>query len=190
MKKFYILFLLCLFLGSKCDSNDNSIVTSEEQSKSNYVLPYPIGKSYFCSLAWNAYSHTNDFKYAVDFAMSVGTTITAAREGTVQAVENRYYDDDSVEGHENYVIIDHGDNTFGRYAHLTHDGASVKRGDKVKKWDVLGQSGNSGSSGAPHLHFDVTINGSVKGSQTIKVLFSNTIAHPNGCLPGAIYPAL
>jgi hypothetical protein len=52
----------------------------------------------------------------------------------------------------NHVVIDHGDGLYGFYAHLKPGTVSFKVGDQVRSGDQLGQLGNSGGSGAPHLH--------------------------------------
>ncbi len=125
---------------------------------SKYVLPYPVGKTYKvdlsnCSSSYHAAGNADQFAY--DFNMAIGTLITASREGTVVAVvENG----DDYTGTNNYVSVDHGDNTFATYMHLTKDGAAVKLGDSVKKGDTIGYSGATGLAGYPHLHLVVTKN--------------------------------
>lgn len=56
----------------------------------------------------------------------------------------------------NYVIIGHEDGNYTVYGHL-EKGLSVKRGDYVKKGDVLGRMGNSGYSNGQHLHFEFRV---------------------------------
>ena len=58
----------------------------------------------------------------------------------------------------NYIIINHGGGYTTLYAHLSR--RSVAKGDKVKQGDVIGQSGNTGYSTAPHLHFEINKDGS------------------------------
>lgn len=56
----------------------------------------------------------------------------------------------------NHVTLDLGGGRFAFYEHLKHGSISVKRGDRVKSGQVIGQLGNSGSSSSgPHLHFHV-----------------------------------
>ena len=55
----------------------------------------------------------------------------------------------------NYVILDLGDHHFAFYAHLQPGSLRVKKGDRVKRGQVLGLVGNSGNSTEPHLHFHV-----------------------------------
>ncbi|MBA4318759.1 MAG: M23 family peptidase [Flavobacterium sp.] len=186
MKRLILIISVLLTIGICCTNS----VMSENQEKSDYVLPFPIGQSYICMTTWNTPpSHIGEFKYGVDFAMTIGTQITAAREGTVVYKQERYTDDDNVPGHENYVIVDHLDSTFARYVHITQNGARVNIGQQVKKGDLIALSGNSGSSGPPHLHFDVTKGSSIPGTQTIQVWFKNTKPHPSGLVLLEVYKA-
>jgi murein DD-endopeptidase MepM/ murein hydrolase activator NlpD len=55
----------------------------------------------------------------------------------------------------NHVIIDMGNGTFALYAHLKKGSVIPRRGEFVRCGQRLGFVGNSGSSGAPHLHFEI-----------------------------------
>jgi murein DD-endopeptidase MepM/ murein hydrolase activator NlpD len=179
--------LWVLFLSCKQQSPENDGTLSVE---AKYVLPYPIGREYTCSLGFNnQYSHNGTFRYAVDFVMPIGTLITAARSGHVVYILESYSDDDHTAGHENVVIVMHEDSTYARYVHLTTNGALVTRGQTVIPGDTIGSSGNSGSSGAPHLHFDVTNANTGRSDQTIPFDFKNTIPHPIGLKVGVSYKA-
>ena len=52
----------------------------------------------------------------------------------------------------------HSDGTFADYSHLKHQGAMVKKGDYIKKDQLIGYSGSTGFASGPHLHFAVFIN--------------------------------
>jgi len=90
-----------------------------------------------------------------------GQNVRAARDGTVYVLvesetKNSYGSTDLCkDGVGNYLVIDHGDGTFGTYWHLSHKGVKVNVGDNVKRGDVIAISGNTGTSSTPHLHFDV-----------------------------------
>lgn len=56
----------------------------------------------------------------------------------------------------NHVILDLGDGRFAFFAHLKPGTVRVKKGDRVKRGDLLGNVGNSGNSMGPHLHFHVS----------------------------------
>lgn len=69
----------------------------------------------------------------------------------------------------NHVVLDIGNGLFAFYAHLQQGGfgVRVKRGDRVKRGQLIGKLGNSGNSSAPHLHFHVMDGPSVLGSNGV-----------------------
>ena len=184
--KAIIIFLVVYLLILSCDNN-----LSETEIEAKYVLPYPVGKAYTCTQGFNtSFSHYGTFSYSVDFGMSIGTTVTAARKGRVVYIVENNSDNDQTPGHENIVIVMHEDSTYARYAHLTTNGALVAINQLLMPGDTLGLSGNSGSSGAPHLHFDVTGTFTGRSDQTIPFDFKNTSPHPLGLERGVVYEAL
>lgn len=56
----------------------------------------------------------------------------------------------------NHVILDLGGGRFGFYAHLQPGSMQVRKGDHVKRGQLLAKVGNSGNTSAPHLHFHIT----------------------------------
>jgi hypothetical protein len=58
----------------------------------------------------------------------------------------------------NYIIMDHGNGEYSVFDHLKKGSLRVKRGDKVKRGDVIAQVGQSGLSTEPHLHYEVVSN--------------------------------
>jgi len=189
MKTAMAFIVMCLIFFS-CNgdiSNDGKSVLTDQK----YVLPYPIGKSYTCTQGFNmSPSHTGTFKYSVDFGMSIGTLVTAARSGRVIHILESYSDDDQIGGHENVVIIMHEDTTYARYVHLTRNGALVQINQMVVPGDTVGLSGSSGTNGGSHLHFDVTNTFGGRSDQTISFDFKNTKSHPIGFERGVSYEAL
>lgn len=166
--------------------------TYPDPPTSPYALPYPVGTAYRVTLANCAKSsHGRDSpdRFAYDFDLPIGAIITATRGGRVVFVEDRYEDGDVGLEKTNYIAIHHGDSTFARYAHLTHKGSFVNVGDKVKRGQPIGRSGNTGLSGFPHLHFDVTTGCYAFLCETIPVTFRNTTSSPNGLLQGETYRA-
>jgi murein DD-endopeptidase MepM/ murein hydrolase activator NlpD len=61
-------------------------------------------------------------------------------------------------GRANIIRILHNDGTMALYAHLKPEGVLVRVGQRVRKADVIGLSGNTGFSAGPHLHFVVQAN--------------------------------
>ncbi len=57
----------------------------------------------------------------------------------------------------NYIVVNHGFGYSSLYAHL--DSFNVKAGQKVRRGDIIGFVGNTGMSVAPHLHYEIKLNG-------------------------------
>ncbi|MBQ8855856.1 MAG: M23 family metallopeptidase [Bacteroidales bacterium] len=88
----------------------------------------------------------------VDFAMKPGNPIYSTGDGVVESVKFEFF------GYGNQVVIDHGFGYKTRYAHMRNIG--VVEGMKVKRGECIGESGNSGKSTGPHLHYEVIYKGS------------------------------
>ncbi len=71
----------------------------------------------------------------------------------------------------NYVVLQVGPDRYAHYAHLQRGSVTVKSGDKVHRGDVLGHVGQSGMSGGPHLHFQVSNAPSFEGSEGMPFVF-------------------
>ncbi|MEQ8424824.1 MAG: M23 family metallopeptidase, partial [Cyclobacteriaceae bacterium] len=89
----------------------------------------------------------------VDIASPRGANVVAAGPGKVVSVKKS----DLLAGFGNYIEIDHGYGYLTRYAHL--DEINVRVGEKVLKGFKIGTVGSSGGSIAPHVHYEVVING-------------------------------
>jgi hypothetical protein len=73
----------------------------------------------------------------------------------------------------NFVTIDHGKGEFSVYCHMKEGSVRVQRGDRVKKGMVIGQVGNTGNSGAPHLHFQLMDSADFLTANGLPVMFEN-----------------
>jgi len=87
----------------------------------------------------------------IDFAAQIGTPIYATADGTIDEVQV------SFSGYGKMVEIDHGFGYRTRYAHM--HGFTVRKGQKIKRGELIGYVGDTGLSTAPHLHYEVFING-------------------------------
>lgn len=86
--------------------------------------------------------------------------VIATRSGTVLEARDGYGDGSLNErSYGNYILIDHGDGTKSKYAHLQKDTLTVKVGDHVLQGQKIAEVGTSGRSTGPHLHFEIIVNG-------------------------------
>ena len=94
----------------------------------------------------NAKMHTG-----LDFAMKIGNPVYATGDGVVESVKFEFF------GYGNSITIDHGFGYKTIYAHL--NSVKVIEGMKVKRGDCIAESGKSGRSSGPHLHYEVVYKG-------------------------------
>jgi murein DD-endopeptidase MepM/ murein hydrolase activator NlpD len=140
-----------------------------------YRLPFEKGTSHRVSQGFNTKeTHKGSNRYAVDFAMSCGTKICAARDGVVVDIKKDskrggYSKEFSRDG--NFITIEHSDETMATYYHLKKNGVIVKLKQKVKRGQHIGYSGNTGYSSGPHLHFQVFKARSAKKIESIPIKF-------------------
>ena len=90
---------------------------------------------------------TRKLHTGMDFSAKSGTPIYATGDGKILKVRK------SRRGYGNHVIIDHGYGYKTLYAHMKK--YIVQKGQKVKRGEVIGYVGNTGTSVAPHLHYEV-----------------------------------
>jgi murein DD-endopeptidase MepM/ murein hydrolase activator NlpD len=83
----------------------------------------------------------------IDFAGILGSNIYATGDGIV--VEARY----TFHGYGKKVAINHGFGYVTIYGHLRK--INVKKGDKVKRGQTIGELGSTGRSTGPHLHYEI-----------------------------------
>lgn len=85
--------------------------------------------------------------YGMDFTAKRGTPVYATGNGIVKRADNRS------SGYGKHIRIDHGFGYMSLYAHLSK--YNVRRGQRVKRGDVIGYVGNTGRSVGPHLHYEI-----------------------------------
>jgi murein DD-endopeptidase MepM/ murein hydrolase activator NlpD len=89
----------------------------------------------------------------MDFTAPTGTPIYATGDGVVLAADN------SKSGYGNHIEIRHGYGYLTLYGHLSK--YKCRRGQRVKRGDIIGYVGSTGRSEAPHLHYEVHKDGKV-----------------------------
>lgn len=143
--------------ASRSGGGDSSSVASvEEYSGGDGPYLRPVGYARISSpFGYRTHPVTHEvgkLHTGVDFAVPQGTSIHAADSGTV--VLAQWYS-----GYGYCVIIDHGGGVWTLYGHIREGGIRVKEGERVERGQTIAESGSTGRSTGPHLHFEVRING-------------------------------
>lgn len=151
------------------------------------------------------FTHKKDWRYAHDFIITdneglqykndgaelndyycYNLPVSAALDGEVVDVvdgvpENKLGEVNISKNWGNTIIINHGEGLFSATSHLLSDSIKVKKGDKIKKGDMLATCGNSGRSPYPHIHFQFQKTDKL-GDATYKFPFSSYIERKDDSL--------
>jgi murein DD-endopeptidase MepM/ murein hydrolase activator NlpD len=93
----------------------------------------------------------------INLAVPEGTPVKAAEDGVVA------YSGNELKGYGNLVLVRHSNGYVTAYAHASE--LLVKRGDTIKRGQIIAKSGQSGEVGSPQLHFEIR-----KGSNPVDPL--------------------
>lgn len=119
-----------------------------------------------------AFSHRGPKnRYAIDVSMPIGTPIYAARAGKVVDMKMYFTKaglDPAAHGKANYIRLRHSDGTMTIYVHLKANSNRVVLGQEVSAGEMIAESGNTGYTTGPHLHFAVQHN---NGVSTVSIPF-------------------
>ena len=138
----------------------------QAQHRPDRPYRFPFGKSnaFFVSQAYpDTVTHSDpSSQYAIDFEMPIGTHIYAARGGVVIEIASDFFEagvDAAKDGpRANVVRILHDDGTMSLYGHLNWNSIRVVPGQRIERGEYIADSGNTGFSTGPHLHFVVQRN--------------------------------
>ena len=83
----------------------------------------------------------------INLAVPEGTPVKAAEDGVVA------YSGNELKGYGNLVLVRHANGYVTAYAHASE--LMVKRGDTIKRGQIIAKSGQSGEVGSPQLHFEI-----------------------------------
>ena len=137
---------------------------AEHRPEQPYRLPFALSSTVAVSQAFpDVMTHGDPgSQYAIDFVMPVGTHVFAAREGVVIEVASDFFEhgtDLKTDGpRANVVRVLHDDGTMSLYGHLNWNTIRVVPGQHVARGEYLADSGNTGFTTGPHLHFVVQRN--------------------------------
>ena len=150
-----------LVIQSKSLDEIELLAKNKESLLSSIPTIQPISNSNLKRMAsgfgWRTDPFTKKRKrhWGMDFSAERGSPIYATGDGKISRADNR------AAGFGNHVRIDHGFGYVSIYAHM--DKISVRKGNKVKRGDIIGYVGSSGRcsgrSVAPHLHYEITKDG-------------------------------
>ena len=148
------------------------IVGSPSQVLESDLLPPFHGRFQISQGFEGAYSHHfPGNRYAIDLPMPEGTPVLAARSGTVLDMKMHFAghsNDPAARARTNYLRLLHADGTMTIYVHLRTGSARVQIGQSVAAGELIAESGNTGYSTGPHLHFAVQRN---DGKRLISIPF-------------------
>lgn len=98
----------------------------------------------------------------VDYSAPRGTPVYAAESGAIRELSNR-------RGYGRYIRIQHANGIATAYAHLFGYERALYVGKRVKRGDLIGFVGNSGTATGSHLHFEVQSNGAFANPLTLRM---------------------
>ena len=146
-----------LVIQSKSLDEIELLAKNNESLLSSIPTIQPISNSDLKRMAsgfgWRTDPFTKKRKrhWGMDFSAERGSPIYATGDGKISRADNK------AAGFGNHVRIDHGFGYVSIYAHM--DKISVRKGNRVKRGDIIGYVGSSGRSVAPHLHYEITKDG-------------------------------
>ncbi len=150
-----------LVIQSKSLDEIELLAKNKESLLSSIPTIQPISNSDLKRMAsgfgWRTDPFTKKRKrhWGMDFSAERESPIYATGDGKISRADNR------AAGFGNHIRINHGFGYVSIYAHLdlVQEKFSVRKGDKVKRGDIIGYVGSSGRSVAPHLHYEITKDG-------------------------------
>ncbi len=110
------------------------------------ATPLPEAKGFGAKWIFNGKSDAPDTHSGVDYALGLGTPITALADGTAVLAEDMFFTGKA-------VFVDHGNGLVSMYFHLSE--IKVQAGQDVKKGETLGLVGTTGRVSGPHLHMGI-----------------------------------
>ena len=136
---------------------DTAVATPVKATEATGALPtfrWPVRGKVITSYGAKTNGKSND---GINLAVPEGTPVKAAEDGVVA------YSGNELKGYGNLVLVRHSNGYVTAYAHASE--LLVKRGDTIKRGQIIAKSGQSGEVGSPQLHFEIR-----KGSSPVDPL--------------------
>ena len=118
------------------------------------IQPMPDVESVYLASGFGMRYHpiykTRKMHTGIDFSAAEGTEVHVTGNGIVESIQKEKT------GYGYHIIVNHDFGYKTLYAHLSE--ISVRRGERVNRGQTIGLSGNTGTSTAPHLHYEVLLN--------------------------------
>ncbi|WOH54968.1 LysM peptidoglycan-binding domain-containing M23 family metallopeptidase [Bradyrhizobium sp. BWC-3-1] len=136
---------------------DKAADTPAKAAETTSALPtfrWPVRGKVVTSYGAKTNGKSND---GINLAVPEGTPVKAAEDGVVA------YSGNELKGYGNLVLVRHSNGYVTAYAHASE--LMVKRGDTIKRGQVIAKSGQSGEVASPQLHFEIR-----KGSSPVDPL--------------------
>ncbi|MEW5816138.1 MAG: M23 family metallopeptidase [Spirochaetota bacterium] len=156
------------------------IMEKQEESDQKTVLTFPFNEEWFVMQGNDgviSHKEENGSKYAWDFVILIngimgtgnlgknknyfswGKEVLAPADGVVVRMENEMADHPPMTtkmGAANFVWIDHGNGEVSKIYHLMKGSVKVRKGEEIKRGQVVGLVGDSGISMSPHIHYSLS----------------------------------
>src|SRR5664279_3526328 len=136
------------------DTKVESPVKAAEATGALPTFRWPVRGKVITSYGAKTNGKAND---GINLAVPEGTPVKAAEDGVVA------YSGNELKGYGNLVLVRHSNGYVTAYAHASE--LLVKRGDAIKRGQIIAKSGQSGEVGSPQLHFEIR-----KGSSPVDPL--------------------
>ncbi len=134
------------------DEQLNAYKQFRDASPSNVVLDRPVdGGRYSSPFGLRRFFNGEERNphSGLDIAVPTGTPIKSSADGVVTVVGDYFFNGKT-------VFVDHGQGMISMYCHMNE--INVKKGQVVKRGEVVGKVGSTGRSTGPHLHWNVSLN--------------------------------
>ena len=150
----------------------DNVISTDVEKLVRYPAIHPINFSQakltsHYGFRMDPFSHKHTLHEGQDFSGKVGSSVFSTADGVV--IKSKYFG-----SFGNYVEIDHQNGYRTSYGHLSR--RHVKVGERVFRGQEIGTLGNTGRSTAPHLHYEVLLDGTQVNPNSVKIPTGEVLA--------------